>query len=200
MKDKSKPRITRINVVGTSGSGKSTFGQKLATALVIPYIEMDALFWKPNWQESSNAEFFLKLEHAIAGRAWVLDGNYTRTLHQKWTRTQMVIWLDYALPIILWRAMNRAVSRSISKKELWLHTGNTESFRKTFFSRDSILLWTLTSYRRVRRRYTQYPANPAFAHIIFVRLRSPRCAKEFLRHVSAGERLEDIARFFGNPG
>lgn len=35
----------KINVVGTSGSGKSTFSRRLAAQLAIPYIEMDALFW-----------------------------------------------------------------------------------------------------------------------------------------------------------
>jgi adenylate kinase family enzyme len=31
--------ISRINVIGTSGSGKSTFGRKLAATLQYPYIE-----------------------------------------------------------------------------------------------------------------------------------------------------------------
>ena len=43
--------MKRINVVGTSGSGKSTFSQVLANKLNYPYLEMDAMFWKPNWQE-----------------------------------------------------------------------------------------------------------------------------------------------------
>ena len=50
--------MNKINVVGTSGSGKSTFSRTLATKLVHPYIEMDAIFWKANWQESSDEEFF----------------------------------------------------------------------------------------------------------------------------------------------
>ncbi len=196
MKPTLTPHVTRINVVGTSGSGKSTFGRKLAAALAVPYIEMDALFWKPNWQETSNAEFFPKLEHALTAEAWVLDGNYTRTLSLKWRRTQMVIWLDFPLPMIFWRAVTRAVGYALSKKELWKNTGNTESFRKIFFSRDSILLWTLTSFARVRRRYERYPADPAFAHITFVRMRSPRQATEFLRRISAGETPEQIACFW----
>ena len=50
-------RIERINVVGTSGSGKSTFARELAELLKLLYYEMDQLFWKLDWQESSDDEF-----------------------------------------------------------------------------------------------------------------------------------------------
>ena len=64
----------RVNVVGTSGSGKSAFSWRLATALQVDYIEMDALNWLPGWQEASQADFDHKLAAAIAADAWVLDG------------------------------------------------------------------------------------------------------------------------------
>ncbi|MCG8379852.1 MAG: (d)CMP kinase, partial [Proteobacteria bacterium] len=68
----------RINVVGSSGSGKSTVAKKLAARINAPYVELDALNWKPNWTESTDDELFPDLESALAGDAWVLDGNYTR--------------------------------------------------------------------------------------------------------------------------
>ena len=70
----------RINVLGTSGSGKSTFSKKLADKLNVPYVQLDELFWKPNWTESSDEELFPKLEKAVSSDEWVLDGNYTRTI------------------------------------------------------------------------------------------------------------------------
>ena len=74
----------RINVIRTRGSGKSTLARQLATSLRIPYLEMDQLFWKPNWEEPSDEEFLPKLEKALAAKAWVLDGNYSRTTALKW--------------------------------------------------------------------------------------------------------------------
>lgn len=35
----------KINVVGTSGVGKSTLARRLAQDLSLPYIEMDVLYW-----------------------------------------------------------------------------------------------------------------------------------------------------------
>ena len=69
----------RINVVGTSGSGKSTFAKSIAKKFNAPYVQMDEIFWKPNWKESCDEEFFSKVEEVVSTDRWILDGNYTRT-------------------------------------------------------------------------------------------------------------------------
>ena len=104
----------KVNVIGTSGSGKSTFSKALACALNIPYVEMDRLHWEPNWTASSDDEFFSTLEQALCGGSWVLDGNYTRTTHIKWRRVDRVIWLDYSFARTLYQACKRALSRAIT--------------------------------------------------------------------------------------
>ena len=47
----------KINVVGTSGVGKSTLARRLAQELSLPYIEMDVLYWLPEWQGTPDDEF-----------------------------------------------------------------------------------------------------------------------------------------------
>ena len=47
-----------INVVGTSGSGKSTLARRLAHRLGLPWIELDRLYWRPNWQGAPDGAFF----------------------------------------------------------------------------------------------------------------------------------------------
>ncbi len=170
----------RINVVGTSGTGKSTFGKRLAGLLSIPHVEMDALFWGPDWYWPSDEEFFGKLEQAVAGERWLLDGNYTRTVPIKWRRVQTVIWLDYSFPRTIWQAIRRAVRRSWTQEELWPGTGNRESFRKSFFSKDSIILWSITHHGKIRKKYRQVMEDADFKHIEFVRLASPREAERYL--------------------
>ena len=47
----------KINVKGTSGAGKSTFGAELARRLGLAYVELDALHHGPNWSEPTAEEF-----------------------------------------------------------------------------------------------------------------------------------------------
>ncbi len=56
----------KINVVGTSGSGKSTLARQLAERLGVPYIEMDRLYWRPEWQGTPDDAFLARLEQMLA--------------------------------------------------------------------------------------------------------------------------------------
>ena len=180
-------KMKRVLVVGPTGSGKTTFAKKLSLALDAPHIEIDKLFWRPNWQQPDDSDFFPEVTKAIQAPAWVLDGNYNRTNHLAWPLADTVIWLDYPFRVVLTRSLKRAVGRSFSGKELWEGTGNRETFRQSFFSNDSILLWLLKSYRPLRQRYLRKRAAPENAHIRFVRLRSSRAAERLLRATGQGQ-------------
>ena len=79
----------RINIVGSSGSGKSTAGKVIAKKLRYPYVELDEIHWKPNWTESTEEELSFNLKRSLEGESWVLDGNYSRTVPIKWKRVQL---------------------------------------------------------------------------------------------------------------
>ncbi len=90
----------RINVIGTSGSGKSTLSKQLAKKLGSPYVELDALYWKPNWTKSNDDEFFQKVNEVVSADKWVLDGNYTRTQYTAWKRVYTVVFLDFSIQLV----------------------------------------------------------------------------------------------------
>ncbi len=174
----------RINVVGTSGSGKSTLSKQLSEQYCLPYISLDQLFWKPDWEHSGDQELLTKVKNALdTHRCWVIDGNYTRTIPLKWAAVDVVIWLDYSFPRVLYQALTRALYNSWHKQELWPGTNNRESFKK-LFSRDSIVLWTLKTYSRTRKKYQAHIQNTRYQHIRFIRITSPKQAKKQLAILS----------------
>lgn len=185
--------ITRINVVGVSRSGKSTFAKRLSELSGIPLVEMDAVFWKPYWGVPSDEEFFGKLSTAIAGDQWILDGNYSRTTPIKWSRVQLVIWIDYSFPQTLWQSVSRTWRRGWSKEELWPGTGNRESLTKSFFSKQSVIWWSITSRARARQRYFAAMRDPECSHIEFVRLTSRVEADRYLTELGVPSKRREAA-------
>ncbi|MBN1922322.1 MAG: adenylate kinase [Anaerolineae bacterium] len=180
--------MQRVNVIGTSGSGKTTMAYRLAQQLDIPHIEMDALFWGPNWTPVPEEVFRQRVAEALSGPAWVIDGNYSRLRTSIWERADTVIWLDYPLAVIMTQLMRRTLRRSMSREELW--NGNRESLRKSFFSRDSILLWALQTYGRRRQQYPALFRQPEYTHLTFIRLRSPKASAKWLASVKPLEMAE----------
>ncbi|MBB1200798.1 adenylate kinase [Enterobacteriaceae bacterium 89] len=179
----------RINVTGTSGSGKSTLARRLAVMLAVPYIELDTLYWRKNWQGASDEELFSLLKQKLSSaEGWILDGNYNRTRPVKWQDVQLIVWLDYGFWRTLRQAVGRAYSRARSRRELWAGTGNCESFRRSFFSRDSIILWTIKTWRQNRLRYLADMQDPQYAHLQFVRLCNPRETEAFLAKLHQQQR------------
>ena len=174
--------MRRICIVGTSGCGKTTLARQLAEQLDIPHVEMDALFWQPGWSSTEAAVFAARVGEALVGDCWVVDGNYYSRRDITWARADTLIWLDYSLPLVLSRITRRTASRLITRTELW--NGNRERLRAVF-SRDSIILWSLTTWARNRRRYRQHFAQPEFSHLRLIRLRSPRRTRRWLRSLAA---------------
>lgn len=168
----------RVIVLGTTGSGKTTLAGRLAKSLGCTHIEMDALHWEPNWTEAPTQVFRERVQKAVTHERWVMDGNYGVVRDITWPAADTVVWLDYPLPIILWRLMRRTLRRVFLHEELW--NGNRERFATQFLTRDSLFLWLFKTYWRRRREYPELLARPEYAHLTLIHLRSPREAQRWL--------------------
>jgi adenylate kinase family enzyme len=153
----------RIVVFGQSGSGKTTFGRRAAAAFDVPHIELDSLYHKPNWEPTPDEEFreIVGEQLAASPDGWVVDGNYSRVRDVVLSRADTAVWLRLPFRIVFTRLFWRTVTRAWRKEELW--NGNRESFRMSFFSRDSILLWGITNWRphvgKMERVLAETPHN-----------------------------------------
>lgn len=173
----------RINVVGTSASGKTTFARSLAERLGLPHIELDALHWERGWTEAPDELMRDRLRQAVAATdGWVVDGNYAAMRDLVWERAEAVIWLDFRLHTILWRYATRTVRRIRSQEELWAGTGNRETLSMHLLRRDGLLWWILGTYRRRRRDYPVLLSGAP--RLAAVRLRSPRDADRWLARLT----------------
>ena len=171
----------RVAVVGTSGSGKTTFSRQLAARLGVQHIELDALFWLPEWQEPDEADFRARIEEPLAGdRGWVADGNYSRIRDLVFGRADTVVWLDLPLRTCLWRTVTRSAQRARKGEILW---GTNREQWSRFVGRDSLMWWVLTTHARRRQENEQDFADAAYAHLRVHRFRSNADAEAWLASV-----------------
>jgi adenylate kinase family enzyme len=175
--------MQRIIVVGTSGSGKSTLARELSRRLDLPHIEMDALYWGPDWTVAEKDVFAARVRQAVAQDRWTLCGNYRAVSGIVFPRADTIVWLDYPMSLVFMRSLRRTIRRVITREPLW--HGNRESFTKSFLSKDSILLWVIQTWRRRRRDYPRVLKGPMCRHMKVVRLRSPREADAWLEEVTS---------------
>ncbi|MEM1282183.1 MAG: AAA family ATPase [Chlamydiota bacterium] len=147
----------KIIITGTSGSGKTTVGQLLSTKTGIACTDLDDLFWLPEWKPRDKTDFEKKILSLATGDEWIISGNYSDLSHITWPKADMIIWLDFPLPTLLWRTFKRSLIRSITKEPCC--GGNFESFSR-FFSKQTIFYWVLRSYHRRKKNYGKYFSNP----------------------------------------
>jgi len=173
-----------IVVYGPSCSGKTTIAASIAQAIGVPHIELDAIFWKPDWVESPPEEFRADVSVLLTKYAdgWVFDGNYhSRIRDLILPHTDTVVWICLPFRVVFWRALKRTIVRSWTKETLWHN--NYESWRLSFFSRESLLLYIITSWRS-HFKVTCQVLEEIPHHATIIRLGSSREVSNFLADLS----------------
>ncbi|MGZ3338656.1 MAG: hypothetical protein ACXU9B_02685 [Reyranella sp.] len=170
--------MRRVVVFGTTGSGKSRLAERLAARTGLRVIELDALFWGRDWQGAPIELFRHRVERETRDDGWIVVGNYGQVRDLVWRPADTLVWLDLPLSLVMWRLTRRTVRRVATKEEMW-GTGNRETWRNAFFSRQSILLWALKTHQRNRRRFSLECEFLAKQKRV-VRLKSPREVERFV--------------------
>ena len=102
--------MKRVIIIGCGGAGKSTLARKMGELTGIPVIHLDQLFWKPGWVERTREEFDPMIQRELEKEAWIMDGNFSRTLPQRIQRCDMVIYLDFSRMSCLLGVLKRVLT------------------------------------------------------------------------------------------
>lgn len=158
-------RSQRIIVAGTSGAGKTHLAARIGVALQIPHIEIDALYHGPGW--TTRPTFEADVQTFAATSQWVTEWQYTSVRPLLAKRADLLVWLDFSRPRVMWQVTRRTLGRSLGQTVLW--NGNVEPPLRTILrDRDHIIRWAWRMHGPTRERVaallTERPALP------FVRL------------------------------
>jgi adenylate kinase family enzyme len=126
------------------GGGKSTLSPELGTKLELPVVELDALWHMPGWVQREPVEFRALTRDTldVFEDGWIADGQYVGALGgDLLEQIDTLIWLQLPFHTTFWRVFKRSVQRALDKERIC--GDNTESWRQTFLSRDSLLLYLL---------------------------------------------------------
>jgi adenylate kinase family enzyme len=173
---------SRIAIRGTTGSGKTTLGHTLEQRLDLPVVELDAIYWLPNWQAKPLEQFRADVQAALdtCPQGWICVGNYRHIQDLVLPLADTVLWLRLPFRVSFWRLCKRTVMRAWTRQLLWEGNSNQESWSKSFFSRDSILLYAITS-RKTHVENTLHTLRTTPHHAAVIELRSARAVRRLLQ-------------------
>lgn len=94
-------------VIGCPGSGKTTFAEKLRAKTGLKLFYLDAIWHKPDRTHISREEYDARLAEILSFDAWIIDGNYSRTIERRISACDTVFLFDLPVEACLEGAISR---------------------------------------------------------------------------------------------
>lgn len=174
--------MPRVSVIGAPGTGKTTFSARVAGILEAAHVELDALWWGPEWNAIDIVEFQTLVAEVVDTESWVIDGFYLDEAAQPliWPKADVIVWLDLPRRRAVTRALCRSARRVILRTSLWGTNRQTAG------------VLTPRAIAGFVRRWPTYPAaigealkREALTGKRIVRLRDDRAKADWLASLAA---------------
>ncbi len=139
----------RICIYGRGG--KTSLSRALGHLTGLPVIELDTIFWLPNWVERDHEEMraivLERLRDAEDG--WILDGNYSRIRPYVLPKADTVIWLNMPASATFMRIVKRTLLNVMRKTQICGE--NYESWHN-MIAPDSVVWYNAFHSKQSQRR------------------------------------------------
>jgi hypothetical protein len=169
--------MRKIAVFGLPGTGKTTLAACLAELLDVPHHDLDDVLFADG-AVLPLKEFRARTAAITEASDWVVDGNYSKLADVTWHRADLLIWLDYRLPLIVWRVTVRSLRRLSGREPA---PASAATWRRAFFSRRSVLANAVRKYLVNRGRYERQAAETSGLGVQVLRFRTPRQTRRWLK-------------------
>ena len=93
--------MQKVLIIGCPGAGKSTFARRLQSLTGLPLYYLDRLWHCPDRTNVTREAFDAALAGLLTRPAWIIDGDYSRTLPQRLEACDTVFFLDFPLEVCL---------------------------------------------------------------------------------------------------
>ena len=163
--------MKRVLIIGCGGAGKSTLARRLGQKTGLPVVHLDRLFWKPGWVERTPEEFDPILRRELEKDEWIMDGNFNRTLPERLTYCDTVIYLDFSPVTCLLGVLKRVITNYGTVRPD-MGEGCPERFDLGF------LKWVWTFRKNKGQQYHDLLGQVRHAHVVI--LKNRREVRRFL--------------------
>ena len=120
----------KIQIIGYSGSGKSTLARTLGEIANLPVLHLDNTHFYGDWQErTAEEQSEIVRDFMRTHDSWIIDGNYTSVATERFSLTDVTIFMDFPRWHCFWAAYRRSRKyRGTSRPDLPC----TEKFDRSF--------------------------------------------------------------------
>ena len=154
--------MSKILILGNSGSGKSTFTKVLANKLNCEYLHLDTIIYKHSWTNPEFEEMENKIKEYILKPSWIIDGNFLNKATDRFLQCDTIYFLD----------INRFVCLFSVIKRYFKYKGKSRDSRSDLCDEKitkDYLKWVFKGFYKTSRKYIYefIKQNPSKKVVIF---------------------------------